>query len=285
MLEMVGGKEIKSNLLAVSFGGEGNDQDYYGAQSIFNASHKRIPTADMRYDNLQGLDFKAMARVLKEAQEKRQFEFLVINGDSLGAMFGLFAALRANIPVAGFIANSGPERLDDATTGAKLAADVVTRVPSSTLLRTTELGLKDLWCYFRDNSLDSAISGLPKEVLSLPSQMGNGGSAYLQETQLEWAQRLDYTDLMPVLYRNGIVDKNFTSPVFLAAAHDNVIRPYAAHRDWSREFGRFGMTMPLLHMGPDSGHADVFAEVAPLQQSGYFDHLIRRFDTPAPVLV
>ena len=51
---------------------------------MYHDSGKRIPTADMIYDNINGLDFDAMARVLKKAQKERQFSHLVINGDGLG---------------------------------------------------------------------------------------------------------------------------------------------------------------------------------------------------------
>ncbi|HEY4160462.1 MAG TPA: alpha/beta hydrolase [Candidatus Saccharimonadales bacterium] len=288
-LEMVGGERIKSNLLIVSFGGEGNDQDYFGALSAFNASGKRIPAADMRYDDIHGLDFDAMGRVMKEAQRKRGFTHAVLDCHSLGGMIGLFTALRAGIPVAGIVLNSTPENLGNATTGAKLAADLVTApmAPKDMLTQDVELGFKDIWCYFRDaDSVGSSIVGLPRELWSLPSQMTQGGSARLQETQLEDANELNYDEIMPTLIRNGIIRKGVTSPVFVMSTHDGVIHPMDSYHAWSNEFARAGIThMPLVQMGSGSGHADVFGEGAPLQKIGYYDSLIRLYDTEPPALV
>lgn len=284
-LRLVGGQNLKSNLLVVSFGGEGNYEDYWGALSNYKAANKQLPTADMVYDNIHGLNFQDMARVLQDAQRKREFQYLVVSGDSLGAMFGMYAALLADIPVAGFIANSGPMKLRDAKSGAVLAADLVTSGvnPKDKLVLTSELALKDLWCYFRDNSFDTAMANLPNELWTLPDQMAKGGSAELQRSELWWAQpqQINFETLAPVYKRREIIG-DFTHPIFLKAWDDNVINPDVAHRDWEHWFqGNFGLHMPLEQMRPGSGHADVFAGAAILQKCGYFTDLIDQFDPPS----
>jgi len=286
-LEMVGGERIKSNLLIVSFGGEGNDQDYFGALNAFQASGKRIPAADMRYDDVYGLNFNAMGRVMRQAQRKRGFTHVILDCHSLGGMIGLFAALRAGIPVAGVVLNSAPEGLGTTTFGARLASALVAAAPKDALTQDVALGFKDIWCYFRDaDSVGSSLVGLPREVWSLPSQMTQGGSARLQETQIEAANELNFDRIMPMLVRYGIVHKDITRPVFVMSRHDGVIDPIGSFRAWKNEFARAGITdMPLVKMGPGSGHADVFGEGAPLQGIHYYDGLIQRFDTDPPVLV
>jgi pimeloyl-ACP methyl ester carboxylesterase len=281
-LRLVGGQNLNSNLFAVSFGGEGNYEDYWGALSLYKASDRQIPTADMVYDNINGLNFQDMARVLKDAQRKRGFEYLVINGDSLGAMFGMYTALHAGIPVAGFIANSGPMKLGDARTGAIVAADLVTSSanPHDKLVETAELALKDLWCYFRDNPFGTAVANLPDELKTLPDQMSQGGSAELQRDQLMWAQQIDFNQLVPEFKRRGVIG-DFTNAVFLRAWEDNVIDPSEAYWDWSHWLKRgFDIQMKLLQMPPGSKHADVFAEGTTLHGYGYFDYLINQFDPP-----
>jgi pimeloyl-ACP methyl ester carboxylesterase len=277
MLRMDGGTHIRSNLFAVSFGGEGNHDDFYGAATIYSASGKRIPAADMMYDNKNGLDFDSMARVLHQAQKERGFTHLVINGDSFGGLFGLYAAYRANIPVAGFVANCSPGGMRDAKSGAALMADFVTSpvTPKGALVQNAELVGKDLYCYFRDaSSIGSAMLGLGHELVSLPSQMADGGSAFLQYTEVQAGRHLDCATLLPVLYRHGIVDEHFTSAVFLQAASDNTVNDNAAYGDWSREFHKIGIHMPRLYMGPGSVHADEHAEGVPLQTSGFLENLM-----------
>jgi hypothetical protein len=281
-MQVVGGANKKSPLLAVSFGGEGNVNNYYGATTIYSASGKKIPSADMIYDNTRGLNFTDMANILKESKEKRQFDYLVINGDSLGAMFGMYAALLADIPIAGFISNCGPKRLDDAVTSAVVTSRLVTSGlnPKNTIVGDAELAGKDLYCDVRDEGVWEFISDLFGNIGALPGQMAQGGSPQLQRSQLEWAEAIDFDQMVPIFKRRGTLAKGMTSAVFLEAANDNVIKPQTAYDDWKGWLGNnFGIGMPLLHMREGSVHADVFAGAACLQQHGYFTSLINQYDS------
>jgi len=284
-LQLVGGKTTKSNLFAVSFGGEGNVNDYWGAVQTFQNSGRRIPTADMVYDNINGLDFGSMARVLKKAQQDRGFKYLVINGDSLGGLIGLGAALEANIPVAGFIANSSPDKLTDTRVGAELTAAVVSTLdPQSPAVQDALLWAKDFWCYWRDNPFGSAVEGLWGELTNLPSQMASAGSPQLQESQLVYGESVSAASLVPALRRRGLISPLTTSTVFLRAAYDGVDDPDASFAGWEADFSSVGIPMRNLSMGPGSSHADVFTERGPLQADNFFDDLIRQFDRPSGVL-
>lgn len=285
-MQVVGGANLKSPLLAVSFGGEGNVNNYYGATSLYSASGKKIPSADMIYDNVRGLNFTDMANILKESQEKRQFEYLVVNGDSLGAMFGMYAALLAGIPVAGFIANCGPMKLDDALPSAVVASRLVTSEfnPNNKVTGAAELAAKDIYCDVRDEGFKEFFFDLFGNLNALPGQMAQGGSPLLQRSQLEWAEAIDLDPMASIYKKRGIIAKGMTSAVFLEAAFDNVIKPRDSYDDWKGWFGNnFGIHMPLLHMREGSVHADVFAGAACLQQNGYFNSLLDQFDLSSGV--
>jgi pimeloyl-ACP methyl ester carboxylesterase len=274
-----------SPLFGVSFGGEGNFNDYWSARSMYSAGRKKIPWANMVYDNERGLNFVDMARVLQAAQKQRQFQYLIVDGDSLGGMFGMYAALLANIPVAGFMADSSPMRLSDAVRSAVITADFVTRAPKSEFVETLELGAKDLYCDVRDQGVEDFVANLANNISSLPSQMAQGASPQLQRDQLGWAGIIDMSNLAHLYRERGIIQAGITQPIFLRAAHDGVIRPETAYADWKGWFAsEFDIRMPLLQMRPGSGHADVFAAATCVQAEGYLDYLIHQFRSPTMVI-
>lgn len=298
-LRIVGGENIHSPLLIVSFGGEGNDNDYTGAQQMYLAGNKKIPAADMVYDNRNGLNFKDMATVLHESQKERGFEYLVICGDSEGAMIGMFAALCAeDIPVAAFIANSGIMKLGNAKFGAQLTAKLVTSSinPPINLVKDTELAAKDIFCYFRDHNTGasypfdlvslSALLGLPHEIFRLPDQMAQSASPSLQISELNWAEIINFPKLAHLYKKFGIISRDFTEAIYLQAARDNTINPNGAFRDWHNLFlSNFGIYMHRHYMRPGSRHADVYAAGALLHQMSTLERIFDRFQpTPKPTL-
>lgn len=288
-LRMVGGQNMVSPLLAVSFGGEGSKNDHNGATSLFAASKKRIPSADMIYDQ-RGLNFHDMEKVLQDARKRRGLRCLLINGDSEGAMISLVVAARAGIPMAGFIANSGIMSIRNAKGAAQLTTEIVTSsTPANPtnkffgdLVGDLELASKDLGSYFRDSGIAEAITGLPNELATLPDQMAGGGSPVLQESQLEFAKKRRIQQLVPELRKGDIIKKDFTLPVYLRAPQDPIIDPYAAHEDYEGLFARFGIRMPIITMPEGSRHADVFAGAAVLRSYDYFDAVIERANQLTP---
>jgi pimeloyl-ACP methyl ester carboxylesterase len=210
-----------------------------------------VPWGGVTYSNEYGVSLSDNARLLAKAHEQQGFSCMDLYGRSMGGMFGLNAAMQAQVPLGMIFLNCSPFSLSDARNNewAQIGAmGVVPAIPTTTITEDLidDMHHQGVWGFTEDVAGDYGRA---------EAELPQSGSPMLQETQLASAEAID-------LWRDralftGIIRKDITRAAYVMTANpnaDDVVNNRQAYAKYKKWFASFGIELyPIYIAGQHAG--------------------------------